>query len=94
MKTVIVFDTEDQEGMKNSYKIINMLATEYNIRATPGDVGPAFGKIEFIKMIRACVREAEEAAKQDPLMPGSLSWAKRFTEKVFSAKNAGGRYQG
>ena len=50
---VLVFDTDDDAGMKSSLKIMKQLAVDHgldNIMANLGD--PKFGKIEFIKMIK------------------------------------------
>ena len=53
MKMVLVFDTDDDAGMKSSLKIMRQLAQDngmFDAMSSPGD--PKFGKIEFIKMIK------------------------------------------
>jgi hypothetical protein len=81
MKTVIVFDTDDQEGMKNTLKIMNHLTREY--LGTPVDTErykKSFGKIQFIKMLRSFAKEAEKAETDG----GSLRFAKMFADKIWS----------
>ena len=80
MKTVIVFDTEDREGMRNTLKIMNHLTREYlNDSADRGN-NKSFGKIQFIKLLRIFTQEAEKAGTD----AGSLRFAKRFTDRVWT----------
>jgi len=53
MKTVVVFDTEDERGMKATVKIIDHLSKEY-LAESPIRTGRivTYKKIEFIKMLR------------------------------------------
>jgi len=90
MKTVIVFDTEDDKGMRATTKIVEHLAEEYlpSRRSSRHDV--SFGKIEFIKTLRTFMKEAEEL--EDPTEGGSLRFSKRFADKVWKAKDKGKRF--
>ena len=86
MKTVLVFDTEDDKGMRATIKIVEHLAKEYLPGARSNhrhDV--AFGKIEFIKTLRTFMKEAEEL--EDPSNGTSLRFAKGFADKVWKRKN-------
>ena len=78
MKTVIVFDTDDREGMKNTLKIVNYLAKRYLVNHSVD--GKSFGKIQFIKTLRIFAKEAESSEVDG----GSLRFAKRFADKVWN----------
>ena len=81
MKTVIVFDTDDEEGMKNTVKIISHLATEY-IKDQPflPTYQIPFGKIELIKQFRYYANLAHD----DDF--GRLRHAKAFVDKIIKDK--------
>jgi len=81
MKTVIVFDTEDQEGMKNTLKIVEHLATAYlGANSFLSGYKVPFGKIELIKEFRnyAVLSRDEDF--------GGLRHAKGFVEKIIAGK--------
>ena len=81
MKTVIVFDTEDQDGMKNTLKVINHLATEYLKEGEfLASYKVPFGKIELIKEFR------NYSAMKDHEDFGNLRHAKDFVEKILKEK--------
>ena len=52
MKMVIVFDTEDRDGMENTVKMVEHLSAVYMSRDLARANKRAFGKIEFIKFLR------------------------------------------
>lgn len=83
MKTVIVFDTEDPKGMENTFHIVEHLAAQYMNRH-PSIYDESFGKIEFIKTIRAFMKEAEEL--ENPSDGSTLRFAKKFADKVWKTK--------
>ena len=85
MKTVIVFDTEDPQGMASTVQIVEHLAERYMSRQV-STYDESFGKIEFIKTIRVFMKEAEEL--ENPSDGSSLRFAKRFADKVWKAKKA------
>ena len=91
MKMVIVFDTEDRDGMANTIKMVDHLAHEYMGRKVETAHKRTFGKIEFIKMLRTFAKKvkAEEASGGDG---GGLRFAKVFSEEVWDAKMKGNRY--
>jgi len=93
MKMVIVFDTEDKQGMKNTVQIVDKLAAQYLGTVNNAMNNRSFGKIEFIKTIREFGRQVmKELAAEPEADPTSLLKTKRFTEKVWEVKVDGGRY--
>jgi len=94
MKMVIVFDTEDQQGMKNTLKIVDALARDYLGRGMDDSYKRNFGKIEFIKMLRSFAAEVSLATSDDSIDEDGtgLRFAKVFSEKVWDRKEGGGRY--
>ena len=93
MKMVIVFDTEDKQGMKNTVQIVDKLATQYLGAVNNAMNNRSFGKIEFIKTIREFGRQVmKELAAEPEADPTSLLKTKRFTEKAWEVKVDGGRY--
>jgi len=94
MKMVIVFDTDDQEGMMNTVKIIDQLAVDYLGKNVDARYKRTFSKIEFIKMLRSFAQDVKRAVQDDETdQDGTgLRFAKVFSEKVWDAKDNGGRY--
>ena len=85
MKMVIVFDTEDREGMENTVKMVDHLAAVYMGQSLHLANKRAFGKIEFIK----CLRNFANAARKEEDVDGSgysLRFAKRFAEEIWRDK--------
>jgi len=94
MKMVIVFDTDDRNGMINTIKIVDNLAYEYMGRGVQESHNRTFGKIEFIKMLRIFAQTVKaEVEAEDPERDGQgLRFAKAFYEKVWERKKHGGTY--
>ncbi len=94
MKMVIVFDTDDNQGMRNTLKIIDQLARDYLGRGMDDSYKRNFGKIEFIKMLRSFAAEVSLATSDDSIDEDGtgLRFAKVFSEKVWDRKEGGGRY--
>jgi hypothetical protein len=93
VKMVLVFDTDDDAGMKSSLKIMRQLAADHgldNIMANPHD--PKFAKIEFIKMLRdyQAFAKIEEDNGEDRTALYSL---KKFVDEVWTQKKSGGYYK-
>ncbi|HCC45352.1 MAG TPA: hypothetical protein DEQ32_13190 [Gammaproteobacteria bacterium] len=89
MKTVIVFDTDDEEGMRNAFKIVDHLASQYlnqRLRAmTPSEI--RFGRIEFIKMMRAFSKHITAVQKKDPKAEvNGLRFNKQYADKIWGEK--------
>jgi hypothetical protein len=93
MKMVIVFDTDDRQGMTNTVKIVDQLAAEYLNKNVDERYKRSFGKIEFIKTIREFGRQVAKELAADPESdPTGLLKTKCFTEKVWEVKQDGRRY--
>ncbi len=83
MKTHIVFDTEDREGMAATIKIIDHLAEQYMGRHSKR-YDRTFGKISFIKTLRAFAKQIQKDFEFDKGGFEKLSYAKEFADKVFN----------
>ena len=87
MKMVIVFDTEDKKGMRNTVKIVDKLASDYLGSKINPMHNRSFGKIEFIKTIRTFGRQVlKEIAENPEDDPTSLVKTKRFADKLWDIK--------
>ena len=60
MKTVICFDTEDEQGMEDAYKIMAHLCEKYIQETLPTQDRLIIGKLKFLKIIKAYARMVEE----------------------------------
>ena len=78
MKTVVVFDTEDERGMVATCKIVDHLAQEYLGRHLAGSRTVTFKKIAFIKMMRAFAKEVEEGR-----CSSGLKDTKHYADAIF-----------
>ena len=78
MKMTLVIDSEDLDGIRDSFKIIKMMNDKHNtpIRAYNDR---SFGKIKFIKLLRRYVKSA--ADQEDDVF--SLRAAKLFADSVW-----------
>ena len=83
MKTHIVFDTEDREGMAATIKIIDHLAEKYMGRRS-ARYDKTFGKIAFIKTLRAFAKQIQEDFDVERGTFEKLAYAKQFADKVFN----------
>ena len=90
MKMVLVFDTDDKDGMQTSMKMMKTILRDYSTQWDEHD--PKFGKIEFIKMLRD-LDAYNEIQKDRGHDTTSLRHFKRFTDEVWSQKRNGGYYQ-
>ena len=90
MKMVLVFDTDDREGMQTSMKMMKTILRDYATQWEEDD--PKFGKIEFIKMLRDLDAYNEIQGDRGHDIT-SLRHFKHFTDEVWSQKRNGGYYQ-
>ena len=90
MKMVLVFDTDDKDGMRTSMKMMRTILREYSTQWEEND--PKFGKIEFIKMLRD-LDAYNEIQKYRGHDTASLRHFKRFADEVWSQKRNGGYYE-
>ena len=79
MKMTLVIDSEDLDGIRDSFKIIKMMNDKHNtpIRAYNDR---SFGKIKFIKLLRSFAKSVD---MEDPAALGSLRAAKLFADSVW-----------
>ena len=79
MKMTLVLDSEDLDGIRDSFKIIKMMNDKYN--TPPRNYNDrSFGKIKFIKLLR---RYVKSAADQEADV-GSLRTAKLFADSLWA----------
>ena len=88
---VLVFDTDDEAGMKSSLKIMRQLLRDYS-PSRHSESDPRFGKIEFIKMMRdfQAFAAIQENMGEDPT---ALLTFKRFSDEVWEQKRHDGYYK-
>ena len=79
MKTVVVFDTEDPDGMEATVKIMNYLAQTYLDRRLYAVDAVSYRKIAFIKMLRSYGKLIESGEKSS-----SLRDTKEFADQIFA----------
>ena len=90
MKMVIVFDTDDRQGMTNTVKIVDQLAADYLGLAGGNEAYRRdFGKIEFIKMLRSFAQQVKFELNDEDV--GGLKYSKDVTDKIWHAKEGGKR---
>ena len=82
MKTHIVFDTEDPEGMAATIKIIDHLAEKYMGRP-PRRHDRTFGRISFIKTLRSFAKQIQKDFELEERTFDKLAYAKNFADQVF-----------
>ena len=78
MKMTLVIDTDDSNGIKDSFKIIKMMDEKYNGRHREYN-DRAFGKIRFIKLLRAYGRSTADQEAD----AATLRCAKHFADAVW-----------
>ena len=78
MKTVICFDTEDEQGMQDAYKIMSHLCEKYIKRELPKQQQLVIGKIKFLKVIKEYARMVEKGEANS-----GLAACKDYTFKIW-----------
>lgn len=90
MKMTIVIDTEDPNGLDDTHKMIKILRAKYSRSYGYPASNRAFGKIEFIKMIRRFAREAvdqhQNSEEFDLSKIHSLRYTKDYADRVWAEK--------
>ena len=79
MKMTLVIDSEDLDGIRDSFKIIKMMNDKYNTPVRQYN-DRSFGKIRYIKLLR---KYANFDADQE-FDVNSLKAAKRFADSVWA----------
>ena len=80
MKTVVVFDTEDEKGMQATFKIVDHLAKEYLDKNIAKQKCLAVGKIRFIKILRDYGKMVEAGESNN-----GIADVKDYTNKVWES---------
>jgi hypothetical protein len=91
---VLVFDTDDRDGMKSCLKIFKQLAEDNGMLSSMANMNdPTFGKIEFIKMLKDfdVFSALPDAQRTDGKL--HLRTLKDFADHVFDAKSAASYYK-
>ena len=94
MKMVLVFDTDDWDGMKSCLKIFKQLAEDNGMLSSMANMNdPTFGKIEFIKMLKDfdAFSQLPDAERSDGQI--RLKALKEFADHVFDAKSRTNYYK-
>ena len=94
MKMVLVFDTDDREGMKSCLKIFKQLAEDSGMLSSMANMNdPKFGKIEFIKMLKDfdVFSQLPDNARSDGNV--RLRTLKDFADHVFDVKSRASYYK-
>ena len=86
MKITLVLDTEDDEGIVDTLKIVNhfyekSISAAFHNRPLVRQV--SYGKIHFIKMLREFARYAVDAHKEGE-DPAGLRFAKEYADSEFN----------
>jgi len=99
MKMVLVFDTDDKDGMQTSMKMMQTILRDYADRGHY-ETDPRFGKIEFIKMLKdfdafSQLPNTERNAEDAEYAPGlvRLRNLKEFADHVWSEKKNSSYYK-
>ena len=94
MKMVLVFDTDDRDGMKSCLKIFKQLAEDNGMLSSMANMNdPKFGKIEFIKLLKDfdVFSHLPDAQRTDGKL--HLRTLKDFADHVFDAKSRANYYK-
>jgi hypothetical protein len=89
MKMVIVFDTDDRQGMTNTVHIVDKLAADYLNKNVDESYKRSFGKIEFIKMLRKFAQQIKLDFNDEDI--AGLKYSKDVTDKIWEHKKDGKR---
>ena len=81
MKTVVVFDTEDERGMRATVKIIDHLSKEYLSKSYANSHTVTYKKIEFIKMLREYASMVEKGTAS-----AGLRDTKTYVDAIFEER--------
>jgi len=82
MKVTLVINTEDEEGIVDTLKIVNHFYRKYGNGGRGSGYAVKYGKIDMIKMLRQYSRHCLDAYKEGD-DPNSLRFAKTFAENQF-----------
>ena len=87
MKMTLVVDSEDIQGLEAAHKMISTMCRQYDIRLPTNLSEKRFGKIAFIKAMRAYMRQQMNAVEAEEIefknMSG-LRGAKQFADAIYN----------
>ena len=95
MKMVLVFDTDDRDGMKSSLKIMKQLADDNGFSEVMSNIDdPRFGKIEFITMLKDFDAYTRKKGSRGTTGEAwTLRTLKDFADEVYNIKRKENRYK-
>jgi hypothetical protein len=84
MKMTLVIDTDDVEGIRDTFKIAGHFYRKYASAGPKYGHVLRYGKIKHIKMLRTFAKEAINAYDQGE-DPAGLKFTKQYADKLFLA---------
>ena len=87
MKMTLVVDSEDIQGLEAAHKMISTMCRQYDIRIPTNLSEKRFGKIAFIKAMRAYMKhqmDAVEGGEVEFKNMASLRGAKQFADAIYN----------
>ena len=87
MKMTLVVDTEDIKGLEAAHKMISTMCRQYDVRVPTNLSEKRFGKIAFIKAMRAYMKQQMNAVEAEDVKfenMGSLRGAKNFADAIYN----------
>lgn len=84
MKLTLVIDTDDIDGIRDTFKIAGHFYRKY--AGAPANYGPqlSYGKIKHIKMLRKFAKKAIDAHNEGT-DPAGLRFTKDYAEDLFKS---------
>jgi hypothetical protein len=87
MKMTLVVDTEDIKGIEAAHKMISTMCRQYDVRVPTNLSEKRFGKIAFIKALRAYMAQQMNAVDAEDVKfenMNSLRGAKNFADAIYN----------
>ena len=89
MKMTLVVDSEDIKGLEAAHKMISTMCRQYDVRIPTNLSEKRFGKIAFIKAMRAYMKQqmdAVEAGDTEFKNMRGLRGAKQYADAIYSGR--------
>ena len=87
MKMTLVVDSEDIKGLEAAHQMISTMCRQYDVRVPTNLSEKRFGKIAFIKALRAYMKNQMDAVESEEIefknMAG-LRGAKQFADAIYN----------
>ena len=87
MKMTLVVDSEDIQGLEAAHKMISTMCRQYDVRTLGSVAEKRFGKIAFMKALRAYMKQQMDAVESDDLEfkdMRNLRGAKQFADAIWN----------